>query len=170
MPTERLLHGLTPELGEDPQLLILGSFPSALSLEHHEYYGNPRNQFWPIMEAVFGIDRTFPYPVRLGRLHAVHVGLWDVVASCERSGSSDASIRNAVPNDIAGLLAARPRIRHIVLNGSSGAGRWFDRLLGGAGAVPGVTLDTFPSTSPANARYRLSEKVAIWKKIGEYVG
>jgi TDG/mug DNA glycosylase family protein len=170
MPTARLLHGLAPELGEDPQLLILGSFPGALSLEHHEYYGNPRNQFWPMIEAVFGIDRTLPYPVRLGRLHAVHVGLWDVVASCERSGSSDASIRNAVANDIAGLLDARPGIRHIVLNGSTGAGRWFDRLLPGMRTASGITVETFPSTSPANARYRFSEKVAIWKKIGEYVG
>jgi TDG/mug DNA glycosylase family protein len=170
MPRERLLHGLAPELGEDPELIILGSFPSALSLERHEYYGNPRNQFWPIMEAVFGIDRTLPYPVRLGRLHAVHVGLWDVVASCERSGSSDASIRNASANDIPGLLAAHPRIRHIVLNGSTGSGYWFDRLLPGVRAVPSVMVETLPSTSPANARYRFSEKVAIWKKIGEYVG
>jgi TDG/mug DNA glycosylase family protein len=168
-PERKLVRGLPPVLGKSPVVLILGSFPSTRSLAAGEYYGNPRNQFWPIMEEVLGIDRTLPYPRRLECLREARVALWDVVATCERTGSSDASIRDATANDLSSLLNGSPSIRHIVLNGRTGAGRWFDRLLGGVREIPGISVEIFPSTSPANARLSLQGKVAVWKRIREYV-
>ena len=46
-------HGLPPVTGPEPIILILGSYPSVLSLAHGEYYGNPKNRFWAVMEELF---------------------------------------------------------------------------------------------------------------------
>ena len=147
--------GLLPVAGNDPLVLILGSYPSVQSLAKHEYYGNPHNRFWTIMELIFGIDRALPYAIRTARLTGCRVALWDVLASCTREGSADATIRDTVPNDIAGFLASHPSIRCIALNGTA-AGRYFARE---GCSVPAVVL---PSTSPANARLSLDEKTRIW--------
>lgn len=155
--------GLLPVAGSDPVILILGSYPSLQSLGKHEYYGNPHNQFWKIMERIFGIDHTLPYAVRTARLVNHRVALWDVLASCTRKGSSDATIRDTVPNDIAGFLSGHPSVRCIALNGQT-AGRFFSLK---TCPVPMVVL---PSTSPANARLTLEEKTRIWNNcLSEYL-
>ena len=115
------------------------------------------------MERIFGIDRTHPYAVRTARLAEYRIALWDVLASCTRKGSSDATIRDTVPNDIAGFLSTHPSVRCIALNGQT-AGRYFSLK---TCPVPAVIL---PSTSPANARLTLEEKTRIWNDfITEYL-
>ncbi|MFA6364057.1 DNA-deoxyinosine glycosylase [Methanoregula sp.] len=150
--------GLAPIAGTDPEVLILGSFPSCQSLLKGEYYGNPQNQFWKIVEIIFGIDRILPYTVRTSRLVEHRIALWDVLATCARDGSADISIRNPVPNDIRGFLASHPTIRCIALNGNT-AGRYYARMMP---HVPGTIL---PSTSPAYARMSLAEKARQWACI-----
>lgn len=149
--------GLLPVSGPEPRVLVLGSFPSALSLSHSEYYGNPRNRFWAVMEALFYIPASLPYPERCRRLTGAGIGLWDVIASCSRPGSADSRIRDAVPNDIAGFVRAHPAVRLIALNGST-AGRLYRRTV----EVPGIPFVILPSTSPANAAVRFEEKVRAW--------
>jgi len=56
--TSPLLQGFPPVVDDDARVLILGSFPSALSLAAHQYYANPRNAFWPITGELFGFDRV----------------------------------------------------------------------------------------------------------------
>jgi TDG/mug DNA glycosylase family protein len=150
--------GLPPLTGREPEILILGSFPSLMSLGKGEYYGNPKNQFWKITEILFGIDYTLPYTTRIALLVENHVALWDVLASCDRDGSMDSTIRDAVANDIRGFMAIHPTIRCIALNGST-AGRYFKRL------NPGLTGHVLPSTSPAFARMSLTEKARCWARI-----
>ncbi|MDG6257512.1 MAG: DNA-deoxyinosine glycosylase [Methanomicrobiaceae archaeon] len=162
---EKRRHGLPPVAGSGARVLILGSFPSEQSLERGEYYANPRNQFWHVMEALFAIDRTLPYGERTAALVDRGVALWDVVASCRRAGSSDAAIRDAEANDIAGFLDRHRRVRHIALNGTTGAEIQLRRHNPGIFSLPGITIATYPSTSPANARYTLAEKVAAWEEI-----
>ena len=58
-------RGFLPVHGESVEVLILGSFPSRQSLEKKEYYGNPQNHFWHIIEALYDIDRHLPYAVRI---------------------------------------------------------------------------------------------------------
>jgi len=152
--------GLEPVAGCNPEILILGSFPSQISLQHTEYYGNRKNQFWKILEAVLGIDSALPYPARIEQVKENHIALWDIVASCTRPGSADARIKNPVFNDIAGFAAARPTLRLIVLNGSTAA-RFYSRISADI-RVPPVAL---PSTSPANARLSLDEKIRCWSVI-----
>lgn len=155
--------GLAPVVGNNPRVLILGSYPSLQSLAKREYYGNPHNRFWTIVEQVFGIDRSLPYAARTAQLTGRGVALWDVLASCAREGSADVTIRDTVPNDIAGFLESHHTVRCIALNGTA-AGKFFVR---NSCPVPAVVL---PSTSPANARLPLDEKIRIWNNcLSEYL-
>jgi TDG/mug DNA glycosylase family protein len=153
--------GLPQVHGKLPEVVILGSFPSSQSLLKNEYYGNPRNHFWQVMEALFSLDRHLPYPVRTSRLIDHRIALWDVICTCSREGSADARIRSPVFNDIPAFLASFPSLRLVALNGSS-AGRYYHQL-NIAASVPAVVL---PSTSPANTRYSFDEKISRWEIIG----
>lgn len=155
--------GLLPVTGPVPCTLILGSYPSVLSLERHEYYGNPKNRFWAVMEELFSIPAGLPYPDRIALLTQNGIALWDVVRTCERPGSADSRIRNPAPNDITGFFRAHPTIRLVALNGSK-AGRLYHRLA----KVPGLPSVILPSTSPANAVITFGEKVRAWRKILDY--
>lgn len=153
-------HGFLPVHGESVEVLILGSFPSRQSLEKKEYYGNPQNHFWHIIEALFNIDRHLPYAVRISRLTKHRIALWDVISACCRDGSADVQIREPVFNDLSGFLGLHPEIRLVALNGST-AGRYYHQMTIST-QVPAVIL---PSTSPANARVSLHEKVSAWNII-----
>ena len=150
-------RGLSPVTGPEPRILILGSFPSVLSLVHGEYYGNPKNRFWAVIEDLFAIRSALPYPERTLLLTEKKIALWDVVRVCTREGSADSRIRRPVPNDIAGFIRAHPTIRLIALNGST-AGRLYHRFA----EAPGIPSVILPSTSPANAAVTLAEKVVAW--------
>jgi TDG/mug DNA glycosylase family protein len=155
--------GLPTVVPEDPRILVLGSFPSRLSLERGEYFANPRNRFWSVVESLFGIPPDLPYQERARLLSSRGIALWDVVASCEREGSGDAAIREPVVNDIPEFLRVHPSIRVVVLNGRT-AGRLFHRHIR-AGIRPEITVMTLPSTSPANARFNLPRLVEKWRAI-----
>jgi len=155
--------GFPPVHGEFPEVVILGSFPSRQSLLKKEYYGNPQNHFWHIMEALYNIDRKLPYSVRTSRLAEHRIALWDVLSSCCRAGSADIRIREPVFNDLAGFLVSHPTLRLVVLNGSA-AGRYYHQLTIST-PVPAVIL---PSTSTANTRVNLAEKVRAWGIIRTY--
>jgi len=157
--------GLLPISGTEPRILILGSFPGILSLERQEYYGNPKNRFWAVMEELFAIPGSLPYRERTALLTRRGIALWDVVSSCERVGSADNRIKNPVPNDITGFIRQHPTIQLIALNGGT-AGRLYRRLADGP-YLPSVVL---PSTSPAYAAMPFEEKVRVWsiiKKVSE---
>jgi TDG/mug DNA glycosylase family protein len=153
-------RGLSPVTGPKPSLLILGSFPSVMSLERGEYYGNPKNRFWAVMEELFAVPAAFPYAERTLRLTQERVALWDVIRGCTRKGSADSRIRNPVPNDIAGFVRAHPSVRLVALNGST-AGRLYHRFA----EVKGIPSVTLPSTSPANAAVPFGEKVRQWEVV-----
>ncbi|HDS63141.1 MAG TPA: DNA-deoxyinosine glycosylase [Methanofollis liminatans] len=154
--------GLPPVAGEAPTLLILGSYPSALSLAAGEYYANPRNAFWQVMEAVFGVPHILPYGERTAALTARGVALWDVLEGCCRQGSSDASIRDGTGNNIPGFLREHPTVRTVALNGRA-AETWLRRVHPGLWNLPGVAVVALPSTSPAHARLSLDDKILIWR-------
>jgi double-stranded uracil-DNA glycosylase len=133
-----------------------------MSLRHSEYYGNPLNHFWKIMEVLFAIDSSLPYAMRIEKIKKNHIALWDVVGSCSRPGSADAAITNVEFNDIPGFVAAHPSLRLVALNGSAAA-RFYSRIADEV-TIPFVVL---PSTSPANARMAVGEKTALWAGIKE---
>jgi TDG/mug DNA glycosylase family protein len=153
-------RGLPPVTGSRPSLLILGSFPGVMSLERKEYYGNPKNRFWAVMEELFAIPAALSYPERTLRLTQEKIALWDVVRGCTREGSADSRIRNPVPNDIAGFVRAHPSVRLVALNGSTAS-----RLYHHFAEVSGIPSVTLPSTSPAHAAVTFAEKVRQWEVV-----
>lgn len=155
-----LLAGFPPVLDRHTRILILGSFPGEASLAAQQYYAHPRNQFWSLLSAVLDENLTvLPYPERLQRLLARGIGVWDVIALCEREGSLDSAIRRAQANDFALLKQQCPQLRRICFNGKT-SGR-FERDFAHAG------FDTLvlPSSSPAYAQLSFAQKLAVWENI-----
>ena len=157
-----LPEGLPCLVGKSPRVMVLGSFPGAKSLEKAQYYGNPKNQFWKIVECLLGIPESLHYDGRTRMIRDAGIALWDVIRSCERNGSMDHGIRNVRQNNIPAVLDQCPSINLIALNGGT-AGKYFARAW--PEGFPGVMVVVLPSTSPANARLDLEEKVRLWRCI-----
>ncbi|MEN5361791.1 DNA-deoxyinosine glycosylase [Brevundimonas intermedia] len=154
-----------PVVAQDAQVLILGSLPGAASLAAARYYAHPRNGFWPLIGGVLGEDLAdLPYEQRLERLKARGVGLWDVIASAERSGSLDAAIRSPEAADLRGLVESLPNLRAVAFNGGLAA-RLGRRILSNPDQVALVDL---PSSSPAHA-ISLSAKADSWAILGKFL-
>jgi hypoxanthine-DNA glycosylase len=162
---EPLLHGLPPVAGPRTRLLVLGSFPGVASLAAQQYYGHPRNHFWPIVGALFGQPLSdWPYARRVSFVQRRGLGLWDVYARCRRPGSLDADISDAELNDLPALVAQLPKLALIVHNGGESARTMrITRALG----LPVLQL---PSTSPANASWSFERKRAAWQAAFEQAG
>ncbi len=165
-PSEPRLQGLAPVWAPHARLLVLGSFPSVASLQAQQYYAHPRNQFWPLLSAVWGLSTlpSAPYPERVAQALAHGVAIWDVYATCIRPGSLDSAIREAQLNDLAGLVQRSPGLRLIVHNGGESARH---RRITEALGLPVMSL---PSTSPANASWSFERKLAAWRAAFEQAG
>ena len=78
-------RGLAPIIDGRIETLVLGSFPSVASLARQEYYAHPQNHFWKIMAALAGRPLDgMAYADRMQTVLGLHIGIWDVVAACER--------------------------------------------------------------------------------------
>ena len=97
-------HPFPPVVDENCRILVLGSFPSVKSREDGFFYGHPQNRFWRMLAAIFDEDIPVDIPAKKAFLLRHHIALWDVIASCEIEGSSDASVKIAVPVDIARVI------------------------------------------------------------------
>ena len=157
-----LLEGFAPVVDDGARLLILGSFPSVQSLANGQYYGNPRNAFWPITSALFGFDVQAPYETRLAALQSHGVALWDVLYKCRRAGSSDAKIdpKTVVANDFESLFGSYTGVRGVYFNGQA-AEKLFGRLVD---VEAPVSYQLLPSTSPARAM-PAGQKLNAWRVI-----
>jgi hypoxanthine-DNA glycosylase len=139
-------------------VLILGSFPSTASLAAQQYYAHPQNQFWRIVGAAIGQPlKEMDYPARIAAVQAAGIAIWDVFASCERAGSLDTAIRDAVPNPLAALKESAPALRRICFNGGMAACRIREVEALGFEAM------VLPSTSPANASWSFERKLQAWR-------
>ena len=152
------LQGLAPVIARHTRLVVLGSFPGVASLQAQQYYAHPRNQFWPLLSALWGIDLlAMPYRARLAEVRRRGLGIWDVYARCEREGSLDSAIQAAVPNDLASLRRRAPQLQAVAHNGGESA-----RAMRVTRAL-GVDVLRLPSTSPANASWSFERKLAAWR-------
>lgn len=155
-----VLTGLAPVLDKKTRILLLGSFPGAASLAAQQYYGHPQNQFWKLLSTVLEVDLVaMPYPQRLKALLENNIGVWDVIAACERSGSLDSAIRNAQHNDFAPLKKRCPNLKRVCFNGkTSGKSE-------NAFAEAGFETLVLPSSSPAHATWSFARKLEVWRNI-----
>ncbi len=149
--TSGYAEGFAPVYDEKSRVLILGSFPSVKSREIGFYYGNPQNKFWRTVCGFFGEEVPQTVGEKRTFLLRRKIALWDVIASCEIVGSSDASIRNEVVADIAGVLAAS-NISAVLCNGSKSYSLFAERF------PQYITIaKRLTSTSPANPRFNAEE-------------
>mmetsp|Transcript_10333 Transcript_10333/g.15188 ORF Transcript_10333/g.15188 Transcript_10333/m.15188 type:complete len:378 (+) Transcript_10333:778-1911(+) len=113
--------------GQNPvpvHTLLLGTHPSITSLDRQQYFGHDQNAFWWIAGDCLGFRRGSAVSTSTGKAYklAQHLryppdqilaydqqveiltqygfALWDIVGSCQRSGSLDQDIRNEQPNDV----------------------------------------------------------------------
>lgn len=176
---QHIEHGFEPVFDERSRILVLGSFPSVLSRANAFYYGNPQNRFWRVMAARLGApvppnegepladgeSATLDASIAAKRAMLLNggVALWDVIESCDIKGSSDASIKNVVPARIERITDAAP-IEVVVCNGGT-AGRLYKRYLQERTGLPAIVL---PSTSPANAAWRLERLIERWREAVDW--
>lgn len=162
------LHGFGPVADEQSRVLILGSMPGVASLEKNQYYGHPRNAFWPIMGELFGAGPELDYQMRLQTLLAHRVALWDVLVSCQRPGSLDADIQpgSEQANDFRTLPGKGSSIRAVFFNGMT-AERLFMKHVAASicDLATRCELIRLPSTSPAHAAMSYDEKLLAWNVI-----
>lgn len=159
-----LNHPFPPLYDENSKVLILGSFPSVKSREQNFFYGHPQNRFWKVVSAVMDTDTPVTIEGKSNFLHENHIALWDVIASCDITGSSDSSIKNVVANDLKDIFK-NADIRQIFVNGKT-AEKYYNKYIRNTIGREAVCL---PSTSPANAGWRVEKLVDAWSVIKEYL-
>ena len=162
--SHHVTHPIPPVFDSHSRILILGSFPSVKSREIHFFYGHPQNRFWPLVSAL----RGEPLPASVAEKEAFllrnRIALWDVIASCDIEGSSDSSIKNAVPNDLNRILEAAP-IAAVFTNGGVSS-RLYERYCLPRTNMAAIRL---PSTSPANAAFSVERLKASWRRINDFL-
>ena len=156
----RIQHPFGPLFSPDSRVLILGSFPSVKSREQNFFYGHPQNRFWKVIAALFGQDAPQTVPEKKELILSHGLALWDSIASCVITGSSDASIRDVCPNDLRIILDHAP-IERIYCNGRKSHEMYEKYIL----PVLGREADCLPSTSPANAAWSLEKLIGAWSAI-----
>lgn len=159
-----LSHPFPPLYDENSKILILGSFPSVKSREQMFFYGHPQNRFWKVISTVMNCETPRTIDEKITFLHTNHIALWDVIASCDITGSSDSSIKNVVANDLTEILTSA-HINRIFVNGKT-AEKYYNKYIRDKIGRNAVCL---PSTSPANATWNLEKLIENWNVLREYV-
>ena len=170
--TMQRIQSFAPISTQDAKVLILGSMPGNISLIARQYYANPQNAFWRITAELLGFYFSAPYAERIAALKSARIALWDVLQSCTREGSLDASIARdtEVANNFVAFFETHKHITHVFFNGATAEACFkrhvinnisnFDNL-----ATRPLHYCRLPSTSPANAAMSLADKYQAWQKI-----
>ncbi len=162
------LRSFPPVAEADARLLILGSMPGAESLRRQQYYAHPHNAFWFIMGELFGAAPGLAYPLRLRKLVESGIALWDVLKYCQRRGSLDSNIKDAVANDFDGFFSAHREIERICFNGQKAFQLFRTRVLKNSQQLrerfDETVLIVLPSTSPAMASLDRQQKALLWRE------
>ncbi len=165
-------EGFPPIADESAVVLILGSMPGEASLRQQQYYAHPQNTFWRIIAALFDLDSDSEYRKRTKYLRQNSIALWDVMQTCERTGSLDSAIvaKTIIENDFESFFIDHPHIRHVFFNGAKAQSEYCKRVLPTLpNALAGIVHTRLPSTSPAMAILSFDEKLAQWSIVKEAV-
>ena len=152
-------HNIPPLYNEKSRILILGSFPSVKSREGQFFYHHPQNRYWKVMAAVTGCPVPETIEEKKKMILSHYIAMWDVIASCDISGSSDSSIKNVITNDI-GRLLRETEIEKVYTNGQT-AHKYYQKYIKKKIDRDDIPL---PSTSPANAGWSLDRLIVAWKE------
>ena len=104
MEYEHVIHPFEPIYSRTSRILILGSLPSVKSREQNFFYGHPQNRFWKVISGL--MNESVPVDVEAKRelLLKHDIAIWDVIQSCDIKGSSESSIKNVTPRDLASIV------------------------------------------------------------------
>lgn len=157
-------HPFPPLYDKNSKVLILGSFPSVKSREQMFFYGHPQNRFWKVVSAVMNTETPQTIEEKKNFLFSNNIALWDVIASCDITGSSDSSIKNVVANDLTEILD-NADIKQIFVNGKT-AEKYYNKYIRNTVNRNAICL---PSTSPANAGWGIDRLIGEWKNICKFL-
>ena len=161
----RIEHPIEPVFDNNSKILILGSFPSVKSREMNFYYGHKQNRFWKVLACVYNCKAPISIKEKKAFLINNNIALWDVIHSCEITGSSDSSIKNVVANDISEIINTS-NIRAVFTNGKT-ADKLYKKYIESDSGFKAICL---PSTSPANAAWSFEKLVDTWsEEIKKYL-
>lgn len=160
MEYEHVIHPFEPIYSSTSRILILGSLPSVKSREQNFFYGHPQNRFWKVISGL--MNEPVPADVEEKRelLLRHDIAIWDVIQSCDIKGSSDSSIKNVTPTDLASIVE-QSRITKVFCNGKT-SGKLYEKYHSKRVGIDAMIL---PSTSPANAAYSLERLMDAWSVI-----
>ena len=140
---EHIIHPIPPFYDKDSDILILGSFPSVKSREQMFFYGHPQNRYWKVIASVFNDEVPDTIPAKKAFLKKHHIAMWDVIGSCDITGSSDSS---------------NSKVTKIFVNGKT-AEKYYKKYTEQKTGIKAVCL---PSTSPANAAWNIERLHEVW--------
>jgi hypoxanthine-DNA glycosylase len=160
-----LKQALQPLIDNSTVILIMGTMAGEQSIAKQQYYANRGNLFWKILFAVFEEEFSTSYEDRKALVKKYNIGLWNVLKSCKREGSSDAKITEETINDFESLHKQFPNIKYVFFE-SKAAAKYFHKH-----TIPqeGITYITLPSTSGLNAGLTKTEKMEQWKAVAQAV-
>ncbi len=157
-----IVHPIPPLFDENSKTLILGSFPSVKSRETAFFYGHAQNRFWSVLAVIYGVDKPETVEEKKKLVLENNLALWDVIASCEIVGSSDSSISDVTANDLS-IIINNSKVERIFVNGKT-AEKYYNKY---TYPKTGIKVACLPSTSPANAAWKLEKLVEKWSIIKE---
>ncbi len=160
---EIFTHTFEPIFDKNSEILVLGSFPSVKSRENNFYYAHPQNRFWKVVASVYSCPVPKTVEEKKNMLLSNKIAVWDVIKSCEITGSADSTIKSVIPNDLSEILSVAD-IKKIYANGKTAQSLYNKYIKKNTG----VDIISLPSTSPANAAYSLEKLIKEWKIINEY--
>lgn len=152
---------LPPIVDMETEILVLGTMPGENSLTNQQYYNNPNNQFWKIIFSIFNNGLSIDnYDKKIELLKKHKIGLWDVLKTCEREGSSDAKIKNIVLNNFEDFFNKYSKIKIVIFNGKDSYSYFkqfitknFDK-----------TFFQLNSTSSLNSHSTINQKTEEWER------
>lgn len=150
-------HPFEPIYNANSKVLILGTFPSVKSREQSFYYAHSQNRFWKVIASLTHTPLPITIEAKKTMLLEHGIAVWDVIESCEITGSSDSSIKNVVPIDFSRILE-QSSIQRIFANGAT-AHKLYQTY---CEAKTGFPITKLPSTSPANAAFSLDKLIQEW--------
>ena len=157
MEYQHLTHTFDPIYNKDSKILLLGSFPSVKSRENDFYYGHPQNRYWKVLANILGVEVPQTPEEKTAMLLNNNIAIWDVIHSCSIIGSSDTSIKDVVVNDFSEILE-NSQVKAVFVNG----GKAYELYHKYAEKETGIKAVKLPSTSPANAAWKLDRLCEVW--------
>ncbi|MGX7349734.1 DNA-deoxyinosine glycosylase [Dolosicoccus paucivorans] len=155
-----VIHEFEPIYNKDSRIIILGSFPSVVSRESNFYYSHPRNRFWPLMARLLESSPVETVEDKKELLLSHGIALYDACIKAQIVGSMDKDLKVEQLADLEPILQTG-HIQKIFCNGQKAYDLTTKQLDQAA-----IKL---PSTSPANARYRMDDLVKEWQQILAYL-